>query len=64
MKCCGTISGINLVDVIRVVERRKKMMTQWRGYMSVTSLWVLSLGDDDEGEISYSFNMAILDIDL
>ncbi len=49
-------------DVIRVVERPKKNDSM-EVYVGDEFMGVI-FRDDDEGEISYSFNMAILDIDL
>ena len=49
-------------DVIRVVERPKKDDSM-EVYVGDEFMGVI-FRDDDEGEISYSFNMAILDIDL
>ena len=49
-------------DVIRVVERPKKDESM-EVYVGDEFMGVI-FRDDDEGEISYSFNMAILDIDL
>ena len=49
-------------DVIRVVERPKKDDSM-EVYVGDEVMGVI-FRDDDEGEISYSFNMAILDIDL
>ena len=49
-------------DVIRVVERPKKDDSM-EVYVCDEFMGVI-FRDDDEGEISYSFNMAILDIDL
>ena len=49
-------------DVIRVVERPKKDDSM-EVYVGDEFMGVI-FRDDDEGEISYSCNMAILDIDL
>ena len=49
-------------NVIRVVERPKKDDSM-EVYVGDEFMGVI-FRDDDEGEISYSFNMAILDIDL
>ena len=49
-------------DVIRVVERPKKDDSM-EVYVGDEFMGVI-FRDDDEGEIPYSFNMAILDIDL
>ena len=49
-------------DVIRVVERPKKNDSM-EVYVGDEFMGVI-FRDEDEGEISYSFNMAILDIDL
>ena len=49
-------------DVIRVVERPKKDDSM-EVHVGDEFMGVI-FRDDDEGEISYSFNMAILDIDL
>ena len=49
-------------NVIRVVERPKKDDSM-EVYVGDEFMGVV-FRDDDEGEISYSFNMAILDIDL
>ena len=49
-------------NVIRVVERPKKNDSM-EVYVGDEFMGVI-FRDDDEGEISYSFNMAILDIDL
>ena len=49
-------------DVIRVVERPKKDDSM-EVYVGDEFMGVI-FRDDDEGEISYSFNKAILDIDL
>jgi len=49
-------------DVIRVVERPKKDDSM-EVYVGDEFMGVI-FRDDDEGEVSYSFNMAILDIDL
>ena len=49
-------------DVIRVVERPTKDDSM-EVYVGDEFMGVI-FRDDDEGEISYSFNMAILDIDL
>ena len=49
-------------DVIRVVERPKKDDSM-EVYVGDEFMGVI-FRDDAEGEISYSFNMAILDIDL
>ena len=49
-------------DVIRVVERPKKDDSM-EVYVGDEFMGVI-FRDEDEGEISYSFNMAILDIDL
>ena len=49
-------------DVIRVVERPKKDDSM-EVYVGDEFMGVI-FRDDDEGEISYYFNMAILDIDL
>ena len=49
-------------DVIRVVARPKKDDSM-EVYVGDEFMGVI-FRDDDEGEISYSFNMAILDIDL
>ena len=49
-------------DVIRVVERPKKDDSM-EVYVGDEFMGVI-FRDDDEGETSYFFNMAILDIDL
>ena len=49
-------------NVIRVVERPKKDDSM-EVYVGDEFMGVI-FRDDDEGEVSYSFNMAILDIDL
>ena len=49
-------------NVIRVVERPKKDDSM-EVYVGDEFMGVI-FRDEDEGEISYSFNMAILDIDL
>tara|TARA_B100000927_G_C16471316_1_gene471683 strand:- start:2626 stop:2832 length:207 start_codon:yes stop_codon:yes gene_type:complete len=49
-------------NVIRIVERPKKDDSM-EVYVGDEFMGVI-FRDDDEGEVSYSFNMAILDIDL
>ena len=49
-------------NVIRVVERPKKDDSM-EVYVGDEFMGVI-FKDVDEGEVSYSFNMAILDIDL
>ena len=49
-------------NVIRVVERPKKDDSM-EVYVGDEFMGVI-FRDDDEGEFSYSFNMAILDFDL
>ena len=49
-------------DVIRVIERHKKDDSM-EVYVGDEFMGVI-FKDVDEGEVSYSFNMAILDIDL
>lgn len=49
-------------DVIRVIERPKKDDSM-EVYVGDEFMGII-FRDDDEGEISYFFNMAILDIDL
>tara|TARA_B100000941_G_C28449084_1_gene524041 strand:- start:199 stop:405 length:207 start_codon:yes stop_codon:yes gene_type:complete len=49
-------------DVIRVIERPKKDDSM-EVYVGDEFMGVI-FRDDDEGETSYFFNMAILDIDL
>ena len=49
-------------DVIRIIERPKKDDSM-EVYVGDEFMGVI-FKDVDEGEVSYSFNMAILDIDL
>ena len=49
-------------DVIRIVGRPKKDDSM-EVYVGDEFMGII-FRDDDEGEVSYSFNMAILDIDL
>ena len=49
-------------DIIRVIERPKKDDSM-EVYVGDEFMGVI-FRDDDEGETSYFFNMAILDIDL